>query len=267
MSTKRKRTTATEEGDQAPVVAKKPRARAKPAKSAPVVDISEAPPASDAVGAAAIETGDAIADTGAGAGAGADTGAVAMESTKAGNKRNLSMVRYLQQLFEAAHTGRKVSKPVFCLVEHDINQTIKALLLTIKNHLESAKRRTLKLADVDICLRRHPELKRMPDLEESIAAAVASYEATKAAPASKEEQEGGEKKKVLLWAKRAGLCIPPSRVRRQTQRFLDGYQLSPVSITALSAVYERAATYIFAAAIERTPEGDLDFEAFVDCEA
>ena len=261
MSTKRKRTTATEEGDHAPVEAKKPRARAKAVKSAPVVDVSEAPPAN--ITEASAETIDAVPET-------SDVSTSAAEESKqkiskAINKRNLSMVRYLQQLFETAHTGRKVSKPVFCLVENDINQTIKALLLTIKNHLESAKRRTLKITDVYICLRRHPELKRMPDLEERIGAAVASYEATKTVPAVKEE--GGEKKKVLLWAKRAGLCIPPSRVRRQTQRFLDGYQLSPVSITALSAVYECAAMYIFAAAIERTPEGDLDFEAFVDCEA
>ena len=286
MSTKRKRTTATDEEGKPVAVPKKPRTRA-PKAIAPVVNATPETSPADAgapttdpapadapvdAGAPANASSDASADASADADAPANASSDA--SSKVSNpKRTLSMVRYLHLLFESLNSGRKVSKSAYCLVEHDINQVLKQLLVTVHNHLESAKRRTLKLSDVYVCMARHTDLKRMTDMQEHIEKATSEYKNSKeeVKQANEERKQAklrGEsvskaaRREAVLWTKRAGLCIPPSRVRRQTQKLLPGYQLSPESITALSAIYERVAVFIFTNALETCEEGDLDFESF-----
>ena len=182
----------------------------------------------------------------------------AVEETSGGNP---SVGRYLRSLLKAKYPESTISKEAIQEVQRLVYQFGLHFLVTVKRHLESARKNTLMIFDMPICLQRVLSSSSLySEFSASMTAALkrfeSSYEATGADASSEAKDENGAatEKRKQMWAARAGLSIPPTRVKEFAKQYLSNFRFSQNSITGLTALLEHLATLVFQLSFEKAQE-------------
>lgn len=181
---------------------------------------------------------------------------------------NPSVGRYLRSLLKTKYPESTISKEAIQEVQRLVYQFGLHFLVTVKRHLESARKNTLMIFDMPICLQRVLSSSSLySEFSASMTAALkrfeASYEATGADASSeakdsvKDSKDGNgaaDEKRKQMWAARAGLSIPPTRIKEFAKQYLSNFRFSQNSITGLTALLEHLATLVFQLAFEKAQE-------------
>jgi histone H3/H4 len=129
--------------------------------------------------------------------------------------------------------------------------------VTAKRHLESARKNTLMMPDMPICLQR---VLSASDLYADFSVAMGSALTRYYASYPEENKDAAsivsavDEKRKQMWAARAGLSIPPTRIKEFAKLYLSNFRFSQNSITGLTALLERLATLVFQLSYEKAQE-------------
>ena len=213
---------------------------------------------------AASSTATAPSDTAASA---ATAAAVeAPKATQDGDKKdgNPCISRYLRLLLKSVYADSTVSKDAIEEVQKYVFQFGLHFLIAVKRHLESARKTTLMMPDMPICLQRTLSASSLyTEFSNAMTTALTHYyasysngevpadAASAAASAAPGEVEENRKK---MWAARAGLSIPPTRTKEFAKLYLSKFRFSQNSITGLTALLESLALRLFKLSFEKAQE-------------
>ena len=231
---------------------------AKPRSKASKKDSSATSAAANATGAAAtpaatapsVNTNKAQAsgEAEAEAGAPADT--------------NPCISRYLRLLMKERYGDSTISKDAIQEVQRLVYRFGFHFLVAVHHHLQSARKNTLMPQDMPICLQRSLASSGLyNEFAEAVSAACNKYDAS--VSSKKQEGEGSaeastvsavDEKRKQMWAARAGLSIPPTRVKDFVKTYLPQYRFSQSSITGLTALFEVLSQRIFKLSYEKAGE-------------
>ena len=173
---------------------------------------------------------------------------------------NPSVGRYLRALLKVKYAESTISKEAIQEVQRLVYQFGLHFLVTVKRHLESARKNTLMMFDMPICLQRVLSASDLyADFSGAMSSALtryyASYPQDKGdAKDNAEVAEGVNEKRKQMWAARAGLSIPPTRIKEFAKLYLSNFRFSQNSITGLTALLERLATLVFQLSFEKAQE-------------
>jgi histone H3/H4 len=174
---------------------------------------------------------------------------------------NPSINRYLRTLLKLKYPDSTISKEAIQEVQHLVYDFGLLFLVTVKRHLESAKKNTLMMPDMPICLQRVLSASGLyaefaADMEAALTRYYASYpeEDKAAAKDVASVVTSVDEKRKKMWAARAGLSIPPTRIKEFSKQYLPNYRFSQNSITGLTALMERLATLVFRLSFEKAQE-------------
>ena len=190
------------------------------------------------------------------AGATAPTAATpAAESTEGSGSTNPSVGRYLRALLKVKYPESTISKEAIQEVQRLVYQFGLHFLVTVKRHLESARKNTLMIFDMPICLQRVLSGSTLySDFSAAMTAALTRYEASYEATESKDAKDTADEKRKQMWAARAGLSIPPTRIKEFAKQYLSNFRFSQNSITGLTALLENLAILVFQLSFEKAQE-------------
>lgn len=172
---------------------------------------------------------------------------------------NPNVSRYLRTLLKLKYPESTISREAIHEVQRLVYQFGLHFLITAKRHLESAKKNTLMPPDVPICLQR--VLNGSPLYNEFFEAAVIaikrycdSYQDSISSKDVKEVVAAVDEKRKQMWASRAGLSIPPTRIKEFAKQYLSSFRFSQLSITGLTALLERLAALLFQLSYDKAQE-------------
>jgi len=176
---------------------------------------------------------------------------------------NPCISRYLRLLLKSVYADSTVSKDAIEQVQKYVFQFGLHFLIAVKRHLESARKTTLMMPDMPICLQRTLSASSLyTEFSNAMTTALTHYyasysngevsgDASSAAPAAPGEVEENRKK---MWAARAGLSIPPTRTKEFAKLYLSKFRFSQNSITGLTALLESLALRLFKLSFEKAQE-------------
>lgn len=173
---------------------------------------------------------------------------------------NPSVGRYLRALLKVKYAESTISKEAIQEVQRLVYQFGLHFLVTVKRHLESARKNTLMMFDMPICLQRVLSASDLyADFSAAMSSALTRYYASYPQDKgdAKDVSEGAEaatEKRKQMWAARAGLSIPPTRIKEFAKLYLSNFRFSQNSITGLTALLERLATLVFQLSFEKAQE-------------
>ena len=173
---------------------------------------------------------------------------------------NPSVGRYLRALLKVKYAESTISKEAIQEVQRLVYQFGLHFLVTVKRHLESARKNTLMMFDMPICLQRVLSASDLyADFSAAMSSALTRYYASYPQDKgdAKDVAEGTEaatEKRKQMWAARAGLSIPPTRIKEFAKLYLSNFRFSQNSITGLTALLERLATLVFQLSFEKAQE-------------
>ena len=173
---------------------------------------------------------------------------------------NPNVMRYLRSLLKSSYPEYTISKEAILEVQRLVYQFGLHFLVTVKHHLESARKNTLMMFDMPICLQRVLSASDLyTDFSEAMVAALNRYDASypKDTGAAKDVAEvvaAVDEKRKQMWAARAGLSIPPTRIKEFAKLYLNKFRFSQNSITGLTALLERLAILVFQISYEKAQE-------------
>ena len=186
--------------------------------------------------------------------------AVAAASTEEATDANPSVGRYLRALLKVKYPESTISKEAIQEVQRLVYQFGLHFLVTVKRHLESARKNTLMLPDMPICLQRVLSASDLySDFSEAMLEALNRYDASYPKDGSDAKDvaavvEAVDEKRKQMWAARAGLSIPPTRIKEFAKQYLSDFRFSQSSITGLTALLERLAILVFQLSFEKAQE-------------
>jgi len=188
-------------------------------------------------------------------------------TTKCGSRGDSSkppLTRFLRMILSGLYgKGASITCKGLYTVESLVYECVLRFLRTTKRHLESARKTTLQLKDMDTCVIRTFESlaaeSRVPDanlfVEELVNYSLTcGSEAVKQFQNRKKEltQESQKKSQKQSQVDRAGIVLPPVRIRRFVKQQMPNYRFSEDAIVFLSAVMEYVAARVLQMAHEIT---------------
>jgi histone H3/H4 len=171
---------------------------------------------------------------------------------------NPCIARYLRQLLKNLYADSTISKDAIEQVQRFVYRFGLHFLVAVKRHLESAKKNTLMMPDMPICLQRALSASTLyQEFSNAMGTALTQYYASfqngeqpTDAPVATDGAAVEENRKKM-WAARAGLSIPPTRTKEFAKTYLTKFRFSQNSITGLTALMESLAQRIFKLSFEK----------------
>ena len=188
----------------------------------------------------------------------AGTPAAEAEPVEAFSDGNPNVSRYLRSLLKAKYPDSTISKEAIQEVQRLVYQFGLHFLVTVKRHLESAKKNTLMPPDMPICLQRVLSGSNLyNEFFSAMRASLTRYCDSYPDNTSKDVESvvsAVDEKRKQMWAARAGLSIPPTRIKEFAKQYLSTFRFSQHSITGLTALLERLAILVFQLSFEKAQE-------------
>lgn len=168
--------------------------------------------------------------------------------------------RYLRALLKVQYGDFTISKDAITQVQKYVYQFGLHFLIAVKRHLESAKKNTLMMQDMPMCLQRSLSRSSLytefsTAMTKALTLYYASYQGQgQGAAAGDSVVAAVDEKRKQMWAARAGLSIPPTRTKEFAKTYLPNFRFSQNSITGLTALFECLALRIFTISYDKAQE-------------